>query len=84
MKRTKRIETILLKHLKNFDISVIDNSNFHKGHNGFNGIGETHILIELKRNLVSNINRLDLHKKINLLLKDEFDKGLHSLQIKII
>jgi len=84
MNRTKRIETILLKHVLDFDIKIVDNSHSHKGHNSFNGNGETHILVELKKNSASKVNRLEVHKKINSLLKEEFKMGLHSLQIKII
>ena len=84
MKRTKRIENILNKNLMNFNIKVIDNSHLHKGHNNFNGNNETHILLEIKKKTKLIVNRIDLHRKINLLLNNEFKKGLHSLQIKII
>ena len=84
MKRTKRIENILNNNFINFNIKVIDNSHLHKGHNNFTGNNETHILVEIKRESKFKIDRLDLHRKINLLLNDEFKTGLHSLQIKII
>ena len=84
MNRSKRINKILKKHLTEFNIDVIDNSYFHKGHNNFNGKDETHILLKLKRITKSGFNRLAVHKKINFLLKEEFETGLHSLQIKII
>tara|TARA_Y100001970_G_C13908526_1_gene687329 strand:- start:517 stop:771 length:255 start_codon:yes stop_codon:yes gene_type:complete len=83
MNRTKRIGNILQKNLTNFSINVIDNSHLHKGHNNFNGLFETHIAILLKKKTKNKINRLEIHKMINSLLKDEFDKGLHSLEIKI-
>ena len=83
MKRTKRIHTTLKEHILNFDIKIIDNSNLHSGHNNFNGQGETHITIYLQNNSNSTINRLEIHRKINFLLKKEFDTGLHSLEIKI-
>ena len=84
MNRTKRIKNILENNLLDYVINIIDNSSLHKGHNNFNGDGETHILIELKKRKKININRLEIHKKINSLLKNEFNTGLHSLQIKII
>ena len=64
--------------------SVTDNSIAHKGHYNFNGKEETHIKIELKKKFNLDIKRLEIHKKINTLLSDEFKLGLHSLQIKII
>ena len=84
MNRTKRIKNILENNLLDYVVNIIDNSYLHKGHNNFNGDGETHILIELKKRDKINIKRLEIHKKINLLLKNEFNTGLHSLQIKII
>ena len=85
MKRTKRITNILIKHFPNFDIKVQDNSALHKNHGNFNGMNETHILIKLKliKKLNFNLNRLEIHKIINSLVKEEFENGLHSLEIKI-
>ena len=83
MNRTKRIKSILKKNLFDFGINVIDNSHSHKGHNNFSGNDATHIIVELN-NSSSKVNRLEIHKKIYSLLNEEFEIGLHSLQIKII
>ena len=83
MNRTKRIQNILEKNIFNMSIQIIDNSHLHKGHNNFNGHGETHITIILQIDSEIKINRLDIHKKINSLLNEEFNRGLHSLEIKI-
>ena len=84
MNRTKRIKTILVKQFSNFNINIVDNSNLHKGHNNFDGNNETHILVHLKKNSKLELNRLEIHRKINSLLIKEFEGGLHSLEIKII
>ena len=83
MKRTKRIKDIIEKNFNEFCISVIDDSLAHKGHNNFEGKAETHLIIELKKKYNLDIKRLEIHKKINTLLSDEFKLGLHALQIKI-
>ena len=83
MNRTKRIQDIIEKNFNEFNISVVDDSLAHKGHNNFDGNEETHIIIELKKKNKLNINRLEIHKKINTLLSEEFKIGLHALQIKI-
>ena len=83
MNRTKKIQDILEKHISNISIQIVDNSYSHRGHNGFDGQGETHISVNLKINSDLKINRLEIHRKINFLLKKEFDLGLHSLEIKI-
>ena len=83
MNRTKRIKDIMEKNFNDFSISVNDDSLAHKGHDNFNGKEETHIIIELKKKFNLDIKRLEIHKKINTLLSDEFKLGLHALQIKI-
>ena len=84
MNRQHRIKQLLLNKIDNFNIEIIDNSHLHAGHNNFNGMDETHILLKLKPKSKFKINRLELHNQINSLLKKEFSNGLHSLQIKII
>ena len=83
MKRKKRIEKILNKNFKSWNIQIKDISNQHKGHNNFTGIDETHFLLEIIKNNNGNLKKIDIHRKINFLLKDEFLSGLHALQIKI-
>ena len=83
MNRTKRIKDIIEKNFNDFNILVTDDSSSHKGHNNFDGKKETHIIIELKKKFNLEIKRLEIHKKINTLLSEEFKLGLHALQIKI-
>ena len=83
MNRTKRIKDIIEKNFEEFSILVTDDSLAHKGHNNFDGREETHIIIELKKKFNLDIKRLEIHKKINTLLSEEFKIGLHALQIKI-
>jgi BolA protein len=84
MKRKKRIENIVTNSFKSWTIKVFDISLQHKGHNNFTGNEESHFSIILKTNTKDYYKKLDVHKKINYLLKDEFSSGLHALQIKII
>ena len=83
MNRTKRIQDIIEKNFNEFSVLVTDDSLAHKGHNNFDGKDETHIIIELKKKFNLDIKRLEIHKKINDLLSEEFKIGLHALQIKI-
>ena len=83
MNRKQRIDKILSKKFNNFSLEIIDNSILHKGHNSFTGIDETHIKIILTKKVQTSFNRLNVHRVINNLLKDEFKTGLHSLEIKI-
>ncbi len=83
MNRKQRIDKILSKKFNDFLLEIIDNSNLHKGHNNFTGNDETHMKIILTKTNKITTNRLNIHRTINHLLKDEFKSGLHSLEIKI-
>jgi len=83
MNRKQRINKILSKKFDDFILEIIDNSNLHIGHNNFTGKDETHLKIVLIKKNKITYNRLNIHRTINNLLKEEFSKGLHSLEIKI-
>ena len=83
MNRKKRIETVLQSAFVGWRIEIIDNSIEHIGHNHFDGTQETHFQVIFKNKIHKKINRLTIHRKINELLKDEFVKGMHALEIKI-
>ena len=83
MNRKQRINNLLLNHLTEFSIEILDNSHLHINHNNFDGTGETHIKIILEKRKEVKIDRLNLHRKINELLKYEYELGMHSLEIKI-
>ena len=84
MNRKKRIESIILGKFHDCEISIIDNSMEHNGHNNFNGQQESHFQIIFNKNLSYKESTLSIHRKINSLLKDEFLSGLHALEIKIV
>ena len=84
MKRKKRIESILSKKFSFWKIEVNDISILHKGHNNFDGNEETHFSIILNSNKQNKESKLEIHRKINELLKNEFKLGLHALEIKIL
>ena len=90
MKRKSRIEKLLKENFPYFNITIIDNSKLHIGHNNFDGTGETHFLFVLKQKKVSKSNtnidykiKIKIHNKINEILKDEVRNGLHSYEINI-
>ena len=84
MKRKKRIESILSKNFSYWKAEVNDTSILHKGHNNFDGNQETHFSIILDFKKQNKESKLEIHRKVNDLLKDEFNSGLHALEIKIL
>ena len=84
MNRVQRIKNLLSDKFNKFSIEVKDKSYLHRGHNAFDGNNETHIHVFLSISPNHKINRLKIHREINSILKNEFDKGMHSLEISII
>ena len=84
MNRKKKIELILKKNFLGWKAVVNDISILHKGHNKFDGKSATHFSLILNTNNQNKASKLTIHRKINELLKDEFNLGLHALEIKII
>lgn len=80
----KRIEEKLSEKFCPSFLEVKNNSNLHKGHAGDDGSGETHFAITIKSQELQNLSKVAAHRKINEIIKDEFSKGLHALEIKII
>ena len=84
MNRKNRIENVLKSNFIECEIQIIDNSKEHIGHNQFTGTQETHFQVILKNKTNNITSRLDIHRKVNELLKDEFINGMHALEIKIL
>ena len=83
MNRIERIKKILNQKFKPTHLILHDNSLNHKGHNNFDGSQESHFCININKPFSSSENRISIHRKIYKLLKDDFQNGLHALEIKI-
>ena len=80
----ERIIKKLSENLTIKNLEVINKSYLHKGHLGDDGSGETHFDIIISAVDLDSKNQVQNHRKINQLLKDEFEKnGLHALSIKV-
>lgn len=79
-----RIEQKLKEEFVPEILEVKNNSHLHAGHAGNpSGSGDTHFAITIKSEKLRDLNRVAAHRKINDLLKSEFEVGLHALEIKI-
>ena len=63
-------------------LEVVDNTHLHKHHKSFNK-SKVHLKIIIESNTLRRLNRIDSHKKITNILKDEIKNDIHSLEIKI-
>lgn len=79
-----RIEKKLQEKFHPSFLEVKNNSHLHSGHIGDDGSGETHFAITIKSAEFEGLNKVQAHRKINEIVKDEMARGLHALEIKIL
>lgn len=63
-------------------VDLIDESHKHVGH--MDNLEETHFRLILKSKKLENLSRLEAHRLIHELFHQEFNDGLHALNIKIL
>ena len=79
------IETIKEKIVNNIQVNkieIIDNTHMHKRHKSFNK-SKIHLKIIIESDFLKSFSKIDSHKKITNLLKEEIETKIHSLEIKI-
>ena len=64
------------------NITLIDNSSLHTKHKSFDK-NKFHIKLILKSEKLKRMNKIDAHKKIFSILKDEMNNKIHALEIEI-
>ena len=82
MKRKINIENLILKIFKPEFLSVIDVSEQHRGHKNFKEGVESHFEIIIVSEKFINLSRIERHRMVNRILKEEFLSNLHSVVVK--
>ena len=77
-----QIKEKISKEINPEDIKLIDNSNLHIKHKSFDK-NKFHIKIIIKSEKLKSISKIEAHKKILSILKDEFKNRIHALEIEI-
>ena len=80
MNRQERIRQHLAS-LEPIALEVIDESEQHRGHGGWREGGETHYRVVIRSALFDGLSRVERHRRVNDLLKPEFERGLHALAV---
>ena len=82
MKRKINIENLILKIFKPEFLSIIDVSEQHRGHKNFKEGVESHFEIIIVSEKFINLSRIERHRMVNRILKEEFLSDLHSVAVK--
>jgi len=63
-------------------LDVIDESDRHHGHGGAHPQGETHFAVQIASPAFRGTTRLQRHRMINEVVKDELAERVHALTIE--
>jgi len=81
-RRIDRIRDTLERNFSPAALEVSDDSARHVGHAGASPEGETHFIVTIKSEAFAGMSRIEMHRAVNAALRDEFDSGLHALNIR--
>ena len=64
------------------NVILIDKSNLHKKHKSFD-LNKFHLKIIIESKVLKKMNKIDAHKKVFSILKEEMKNKIHALEIEI-
>ena len=77
------IKKKITKEINPQNITLIDNSNLHKKHKSFDA-NKFHFKIIIESKKLKEMSKIEAHKKIFSILKEEMKSKIHALEIEII
>tara|TARA_Y100000741_G_C18048896_1_gene475548 strand:- start:359 stop:613 length:255 start_codon:yes stop_codon:yes gene_type:complete len=78
----EQIKEKINKKIKPENIILIDNSSLHVKHKSFDP-NKFHLKIIVKSQKLKDMNKVEAHKEIFSILKDEMNSRIHALEIEI-
>lgn len=78
------IEKKLTHQLQPSLLEVIDESEQHRGHGGWQEGGETHFRIRIAAPALTELSRVQAHRLVHDIIKEELDGPIHALALEVI
>tara|TARA_B100000029_G_C16900316_1_gene713797 strand:- start:5 stop:259 length:255 start_codon:yes stop_codon:yes gene_type:complete len=78
----RKIRETIIKELNPENISLIDNSYLHTKHKSFDP-EKFHLKLKIKSEKLKKMKKIEAHKKIFSILKNEMKSKIHALEIQI-
>lgn len=83
MSMTDTIRTKLTNAFAPSELTIIDESEKHRGHGGYREGGESHFRIEVKAAAFNGKSRLERQRMVNHVLADELKERIHALALAV-
>jgi BolA family transcriptional regulator, general stress-responsive regulator len=84
MSVTGRIRENLMIGLRPTRLDVVNESELHAGHRNSPGTGESHFRILVVSEAFQGKSRIERHRLVNELLKEELAGGVHALALSTL
>ena len=78
----EQVKEKINKSINPKNIILIDNSSLHKKHKSFD-FNKVHLKIIIESEKLKKMNKIDAHKQIFSILKEEMKNKIHALEIEI-
>lgn len=83
MSRTKEIETRLREAFAPSELQVIDDSESHRGHAGFQEGGESHFHVVIRSADFEGRSRIARHRAVHAAIGPELMGAIHALSLDL-
>ncbi len=83
MNRTQQIETRLREALTPRELTVIDDSESHRGHAGYQDGGESHFNVRIRAAAFEGKSRIARHRMVHSALGPELVAAIHALSMDL-
>ena len=77
-----QIEAKIKSKIKLEKIRIIDNTKAHRNHKTFQE-GKLHLILEIRSIFLNKLSRLEAEKILMTIIKDEFQRKIHALEIRL-
>ena len=83
MSKTQEIEERLIAAFAPRELSVVDDSESHRGHAGFSEGGESHFNVRIRSEAFKGQNRLARHRAVHAALGPDLIGRIHALALDL-
>ena len=83
MTYAERMQTKLTEAFAPVELEIIDESEAHRGHGGFQEGGETHFKIIIRAEAFNGMNRVAQQRAVMAAVKQELDERVHALALVV-
>ncbi len=77
-----QIEKKIKNNIQLEEIKIIDNTDAHRTHKSFQK-GKLHLILEIKSSYLNKFKRLEAERILMKIIKEEFLKNIHALEIRL-